>query len=178
MPTLQQEIEFSDLLKRNYQTINSICLRFCCGDAFYFDELRQECALAIWREFSNYGLDRFRGENTETAWIYQISYHTIATYLRNPDHREIRSIRDFFSLDQLNSGESQSSTIMSQALEDWTLFDELMEQLDNRERIMLDHYLSEDTYSTIARTQGITESNARKRMSRFLNKLKKLIPKK
>ena len=48
MPTVQQEREFSDLLKRNDQTINSICLRYCGGNAFYFDELRQECALELW----------------------------------------------------------------------------------------------------------------------------------
>lgn len=121
----QQEIEFSDLLNRNFQTINGICLRYCGGNAFYFDELRQECALAIWFEFSRYDLDRFRGDSAESTWIYQISYHAIIDYFRN----------------------------------------------------LLDHYLSDDSYSTIARTEGITESNARKRMSRLLNKLKMLIHK-
>ena len=79
MPTQQQEIEFGDLLNRNCQTINSICLRYCGGNAFYFDELRQECAVAIWAEFSRYGLDRFRGDSAESTWIYQISYHAVIT---------------------------------------------------------------------------------------------------
>lgn len=55
MPVQQQEIEFSNLLERHNQTIDSICIRYCGGDAFYFDELRQECAMAIWTEFSRYG---------------------------------------------------------------------------------------------------------------------------
>ena len=42
---------------------------------------------------------------------------------------------------------------------------------------MLDHYLNEDSYLTIARAEGITESNARKRMSRLISKLKMLIHK-
>ena len=32
MPTQQQEIEFGDLLNRNSQIINSICLRYCGGN--------------------------------------------------------------------------------------------------------------------------------------------------
>ena len=166
MPTQQQEIEFGDLLNRNSQTINSICLRYCGGNAFYFDELRQECAVAIWAEFSRYGLDRFRGDSTEATWIYQISYHAIVDYLRNPNHQEFLSVCDLYSLENLYGSE-----LLSQARDGWSLIDELTE------RNLLDHYLNDDSYSTIARTEGITESNARKRMSRLLNKLRMLIHK-
>ena len=172
MPTLQQEIEFSDLLKRNYQTINSICLRFCGGNTFYFDELRLECALAIWTEFSHYGLDRFRGDSAESTWIYQISYHAVIDYLRNPNHQEFQSVCDLYGLENLYGSE-----LMSQARDGWSLIDELSEQLDYKERNLLNHYLSDDSYSTISRTEGITESNARKRISRLLNKLRMLIHK-
>jgi RNA polymerase sigma factor (sigma-70 family) len=173
MPTQQQEIEFGELLERNNTTINSVCLRCCGGNAFYFDELRQECALALWREFSHHGLSRFRGDSTEATWIYQISYHAIVTYLRNPHHREFLSVCDLYGLEHLSASE-----LGSQARDDWNLLDELREHLDNKERNLLDHYLSGDSYSTIARTEGITESNARKRMSRLLNKLRMLITKK
>lgn len=168
MPTQQQEIEFSDLLNRNCQTINSICLRYCGGNAFYFDELRQECAVAIWAEFSRYGLDRFRGDSAESTWIYQISYHTVIDYLRNPHHQKFQTVCDPYSLKPLTDNPS---------CDDWNLFDEITAQLNLSERNLLDHYLSDDSYSTIARTEGITESNARKRMSRLLNKLKMLIHK-
>ena len=172
MPTQQQEIEFGDLLNRNSQTINSICLRYCGGNAFYFDELRQECAVAIWAEFSRYGLDRFRGDSTEATWIYQISYHAIVDYLRNPNHQEFLSVCDLYSLENLYGSE-----LLSQARDGWSLIDELTTQLKLSERNLLDHYLNDDSYSTIARTEGITESNARKRMSRLLNKLRMLIHK-
>lgn len=168
MPTQQQEIEFGDLLKRNNQTINRICLRYCEGNAFYFDELRQECAMAIWVEFSRYGLDRFRGDSAESTWIYQISYHAIVDYLRNPKHQEFQSVCDLYSLEHLAD---------SQSHDDWHLLDDLAAQLSHSERNMLDHCLNEDSYSTIARAEGITESNARKRMSRLLNKLKMLVHK-
>ncbi len=168
MPTQQQEIEFGDLLNRNSQTINSICLRYCGGNAFYFDELRQECAVAIWAEFSRYGLDRFHGDCAESTWIYQISYHAVIDYLRNPNHQEFQSVCDLYSLEYLTDNPSR---------DDWNLLDELTTQLKLSERNLLDHYLSDDSYSTIARTEGITENNARKRMSRLLNKLKMLIHK-
>lgn len=168
MPTQQQEIEFGDLLNRNCQTINSICLRYCGGNAFYFDELRQECAVAIWSEFSRYGLDRFRGDSAESTWIYQISYHAVIDYLRNPNHQEFQSVCDLYGLEYLTDNPSR---------DDWNLFDELTAQLNFSERNLLDHYLSDDSYNAIARTEGITESNARKRMSRLLNKLKMLIHK-
>lgn len=168
MPMQQQEIEFGDLLNRNCQIINSICLRYCGGNAFYFDELRQECAVAIWAEFSRYGLDRFRGDCAESTWIYQISYHAVIDYLRNPNHQEFQSVCDLYSLEYLTDNPSR---------DDWNLFDELTAQLNLSERNLLDHYLNDDSYSAIARTEGITESNARKRMSRLLNKLKMLIHK-
>lgn len=168
MPTQQQEIEFGDLLNRNSQTINSICLRYCGGNAFYFDELRQECAVAIWAEFSRYGLDRFRGDSAESTWIYQISYHAVIDYLRNPNHQEFQTVCGLYSLEYLTDNPS---------LNDWNLFDEITVQLNLNERNLLDHYLNDDSYSTIARTEGISESNARKRMSRLLNKLKMLIHK-
>lgn len=168
MSTQQQEIEFGDLLNRNSQTINSICLRYCGGNAFYFDELRQECAVAIWAEFSRYGLDRFRGDSAESTWIYQISYHAVIDYLRNPNHQEFQTVCDLYSLEYLTDNPS---------LNDWNLFDEITVQLNLNERNLLDHYLNDDSYSTIARTEGISESNARKRMSRLLNKLKMLIHK-
>lgn len=168
MPTQQQEIEFGDLLNRNSQIINSICLRYCGGNAFYFDELRQECAVAIWAEFSRYGLDRFRGDSAESTWIYQISYHAVIDYLRNPNHQEFQSVCDLYNLEHLTDNPFR---------DDWNLFDELTAQLNLSERNLLDHYLNDDSYSAIARTEGITESNARKRMSRLLNKLKMLIHK-
>lgn len=166
MATLQQEIEFSNLLNRNIQTINSICLRYCGGNAFYFDELRQECAMAIWAEVSRHSLDRFRGESTEATWIYQIAFHAVANYLRNPNHQEFLSRCDLSDMNGRPDSEMTNG---------WNLLDELSEHLDNRERKLLDHYLNDDSYSAIARVEGITESNARKRMSRLLNKLKMLV---
>jgi len=168
MPTQQQEKEFADLLSRNTATINSICLRYCDGNAFYFDELRQECALELWEEFRRYGLTRFRGESTESTWIHQISYHAVTHYLRNPNHSEFLSIDNMYDID--------NQAIDSRS-DDWNLIDELTEQLNNKERALLTHFLNDDSYYTIARTEGITESNARKRMSRLLNKLKMLIHK-
>lgn len=168
MPTSQQEIEFSELLERNCQAINSICLRYCGGSTFYFDELRQECTLAIWAEFSRHGLDRFRGNSAEATWIYQIAFHAVANYFRNPHHQELLSRSDLYDWHDRTDSDAPNN---------WSLLDELAEHLDNRERKLLDHYLNNDFYSTISRLEGITESNARKRMSRLLNKLKILINK-
>lgn len=168
MPTQQQEIEFIDLLCRNNTTINSICLRFCGGNAFYFDELRQECVLAIWAEFCRYGLGRFRGDSAESTWIYQISYHAAIHYLRNPKLQEFLTIQDAYNI---------VSPASTDDLEGWHLLDKLSEGLNYQERNMLDHYLNEDSYSTIADTEDITEATARKRMSRLMKKLKKLIHK-
>ena len=168
MPTAQQEIEFSNLLKRNNQTINSICLRFCGSNLFYFNELQYECAMAIWAEFSRYGLGRFRGDSAESTWIYQISYHAIINYFRNPKPHELQCNRNLYGIEHLADSQSRN---------DWNLIDELTEQLNNKERILLTHFLNDDSYYTIAQSEGITESTARKRMSRLLNKLKMLIHK-
>lgn len=167
MPTQQQEIEFGDLLNRNSQIINSICLRYCGGNAFYFDELRQECAVAIWSEFSRYGLDRFRGDSAESTWIYQISYHAVIDYLRKS--KEVR----FLSFDDL----SDTDLVTTDTQHDWQLFDELKEHLNHNEQTLLDYYINDEPCSTISHAEGITETAARKRMSRLINKLKMLVHK-
>jgi RNA polymerase sigma-70 factor (ECF subfamily) len=166
MPIQQQEIEFSELLKRHYPIINSICLRCCGQNVFYFEELRQECVLAIWEEYSRYGLSRFRGDSAESTWIYQIAYHAAVHYLRNPKRQELPTIADPYEIETLTGTE---------ASDDWHLLDELMERLNLRERNLLSHFLNDDSYSTIALAEGITEAGARKRMSRLLKKLKKMI---
>lgn len=166
MLTRQQEIEYNDLLNRNYPTINTICLRYCGGNDFYFDELRQECAMAIWAEFSRYCLTRLRDDSSESTWIYQISYHAIVHYLRNPKHTEFQSVCDPYDLDQNLDNDDRNGL---------HLLDDITERLSNRERTMLDHYLKEDSYSTIAKTEAITEANARQQMSRLIKKLKMLV---
>lgn len=172
MPAQQQEqkqiTEFSDLLKRNNQVINSICLRCCGGNAFYFDELRQECVVAIWAEYSRYGLNRFRGDSAESTWIYQIAYHAAIDYLRTPAHLECQTTFSQYSIEGLAT---------SNPHDDWSLIDELSEHLNEHERTLLDLYLRQESYSSIARSEGITEANARKRMSRLLKKLKAMVHK-
>ena len=167
MLTRQKEIEYNNLLNRNYTTINAICLRYCGGNTFYFDELRQECAMEIWAEFSRYGLARLRDDSSESTWIYQISYHAIAHYLRNNKHIEFPSVGEKYDIENFASNENH----------DCQLLDELTTQLNKRERNMLNHYLNDDSYSTIARVEGISPSNARKQMSRLLNKMKMLVHK-
>ncbi|MBP9991693.1 MAG: sigma-70 family RNA polymerase sigma factor [Bacteroidales bacterium] len=164
----QQEIAFNNLMVRNNATIVRLCMKYCGGNAFYFDELRQECTLAIWAEFKRYGLNRFRGDSAESTWINQISFNAIAVYYRNHKPQEYQSICGQFAPDYLTDSENR---------DDWKLLDDLFEQLNNRERVMFDHFLNEDSYATIAHIEGITEDNARKRMSRLLNKLKMLIHK-
>lgn len=168
MPISQQEIEFSDLLTRYYPLINSLCFRCCWGDAYYFDELRQECIIEIWTEFTKYGLARFNGDSTESTWIFKISCHAVIHYFRNSKHTAIQSISDTYSTELLAYDEGTN---------DWGLIDDLKEHLDKQECNLLEHYLNDNSYSTIARIEGITESNARKRMSRLLNKLRILIHK-
>ena len=165
MTPQRQEIEFSELIVRNNTTINSICLRFCGDNAFYFDELRQECVLALWEEFRRHGLGRFRGESSEATWIRQISYHAAVSYLRNPKHQDFCTIGDTYNTKSPDPEEGH---------DDWRLLDELREHLSGSECVMLDHYLDGTPYSTIASTENITEPTARKRMSRLLKKLKKI----
>ncbi|MBP5547744.1 MAG: sigma-70 family RNA polymerase sigma factor [Bacteroidales bacterium] len=180
MPTEQQEIEFVELLKRNNDTINRVCIRFCNDNPFYFEELRQECTLAIWTEYSRYGLSRFRGDSAESTWIYQISYHAAIHYLFNPKQKNFQSI-EYETQD--NSTHPTGATnlygteiiVNNEDNSDWNHLDELTEQLNSRERKLLEHYLNDHAYSTIAEMEGITEANVRKRMSRLLSKLKRLI---
>lgn len=166
MPTSKMEIEFCALLNRHNAIINNICHRCCKGDSFYYDELRQECIVELWAEYSRYKLDRFRGDSVESTWIYSICYHAIAHYFRNPRNAKIH----FFC------NENELATLLNtEVSDDWCLLDELTQQLLPHERSILNLYLDDESYATIARKENITENTARKRMSRLIERLKKIV---
>ena len=166
MSTQKHEFDFINLLNRNSKAIIAVCSRFSDGNDFFFDELHQECLIAIWDELSRYGNSRFRQDSTESTWVHGICYHAAVHYICNPEHQELDAIRNMN--EKITDGKG---------LDDWQLMDELKEQLSNHERIMLDYYLNGDTYGTMANVEGISEAGARKRMSRLFDKLRKIIQK-
>lgn len=99
--------------------------------------------------------------------LYQISYHAIIDYLRKS--KEVR----FLSFDDL----SDTDLVTTDTQHDWQLFDKLKEHLNHNEQTLLDYYINDEPYSTISHAEGITETAARKRMSRLINKLKMLVHK-
>lgn len=166
MSEQKHEMEFKNLLNRNSRVIKTVCLRFSDGNDFFFDELHQECVLAIWQEFSKFGFQRFRCDSAESTWIRGICYHAAMHYICDPKHQELYTLIDM-------------TVVVEDGVErdDWPLIDEIKEQINNQERDMLDHYLDEDTYSAMASAEGISEAGVRKRMSRLLNKLRILFNK-
>lgn len=157
-----QEIEFEKLLLRNNPVICKVCWQYCGGSDFCFEELRSLCVIELWHEFGH-----FRGESKESTWVYQISLHVALRYIRNPHNSGLPPLTGLHEARQFVAGNDGQKAIF--------LLEELSGLLTDEERHLFDSYLGRNTYSEIATRDGITETTARKRMSRLLKKLKMLI---
>lgn len=160
----QRQVEFENLLLRNNAIICKICWMYCDGCGFYFDELRQECAAALWKEFCRH--NRFRQDSSESTWVYQIVSHAAISYMRSRKHKQLPPIDKEHEWNLLANAADPDGTL---------LFNELIGQLDVCEKKMMSYYLDNRSYNDIAQQECITEDNARQRMSRLLKKLKRLL---
>ncbi len=159
----QQEIEFQELINRNRVAVNKVCLLFSKGDKACFQDMRQEVYCRLWDEFRRYGLSRFRHECAESTWIYQFAVHVLCNYRRKQDKCPRLESFDTHEIKSIPVKEAQ-----------FTLLDEMIDQLGARNRRYVMYYLEGLTYNEIAESEHITVPLARLQMSRLIKKLKQM----
>lgn len=159
----QQEIEFQELINRNRGAVNKVCLLFSKGDKACFQDMRQEVYCRLWDEFRRYGLSRFRHECAESTWIFQFAVHVLCNYCRKQDKNPAFVPFDTHETKAIAARDDQ-----------FTLLDEMLERLGDRDRRYVMYYLEGLTYNEIAESEHITVPLARLQMSRLIKKLKQM----
>lgn len=159
----QLEQLFVKQLRDNQNIIHKIC-KLYTSDSDAHKDLFQEITIQLWKAFP-----KFRGDSKFSTWAYRVALNTAITLYR----KNTRSIQTsdyekhsyFISQEDYNPEEEEQLMRMYQAVH----------QLNDIEKALVFMYLEDKDYTEISETLGISEVNARVKMNRIKNKLKKIL---
>lgn len=161
MSSNEQE-EFLAILKENQRIITKYCLMYTT-DVMPFDDLYQETIYNLWKSFKT-----FKGNCKVSTWVYRVTINTCITYVRlkykrggtYTDLGKAVNIPDDITIDDNISSLYQMISQLS---------------LIDRSIVML--WLDGKSYSEIADTLGMTETNVGSRLNRAKEKIKQMFNK-
>lgn len=162
---MQTELEhiFVKKLEKNQNIVHKICT-FYTNNPNDHKDLFQEITIQLWRAYPS-----FRGDSKFSTWMYRVALNTAITLYRK-SKRSIKA-QDYDKISFKIEYEEYDPTADKQV----KLLYEAVKQLNSIDKALVFLYLEEKTYEEIADTLGITNVNARVRMSRIKDKLKRIV---
>lgn len=128
------------------------------------DDLFQEIICQLWKVY-----DSFRGESQFSTWMYRVAVNTAIAYFKKEQKRPQRyAIPD-------NIGEPDSDSAIKELQIDH--FYKALQTLDKIEKALVFYHLEGYSHAEIGKNIGISEGNARVKLSRAKTKLKDIIEK-
>ena len=159
----QLEKNFLNDFEKNQNIVHKIC-RIYTSNQDEHNDLFQEITIQIWKNYS-----KFRGESKFSTWMYRVSLNT-AIPLYRKSSRKIKT-QDFsevsFKIKSVDYDDTKDEQLKA-------LYSGIRE-LNDIEKALIFLYLEDKPYKEIAKTLGITEVNARVKMNRTKEKLKKIL---
>jgi RNA polymerase sigma-70 factor, ECF subfamily len=157
------EPSFLALIKEHQRIIHKVC-RMYADDADDRQDLFQEVVLQLWRAFPS-----FRGDAKITTWLYRVALNVAISDLRKKKARPEPDKLD----EQFNQLKDDSAHAFHD--ENVQLLYKAIDQLSQVEKALVMLYLEEHSYDEIAEIMGITANNARVKMHRLQEKLRKIM---
>ena len=157
------EHRFVKLLEANQNIVHKIC-RLYTNDKDAHDDLFQEITIQLWRAFP-----KFRGDSKFSTWMYRVALNTAITLYRK-SKRQIDT-QDFESLSFKIKSEEYDDTTEQQL----KLMYDAVKKLNDIDKALVFLYLEDKSYREISLTLGISEVNARVKMNRAKDKLRKIL---
>ena len=162
---MQKELEkkFLNDFEKNQNIVHKIC-RIYTTNQDQHNDLFQEITIQIWKNYS-----KFRGESKFSTWMYRVSLNTAITLYRKSSRR-IKT-QDFsevsFKIKSIDYDDTKDQQLRA-------LYGGIRE-LNDIEKALIFLYLEDKPYKEIAKTLGISEVNARVKMNRSKEKLRKIL---
>ena len=159
----QLEKNFLNDFEKNQNIVHKIC-RIYTTNQDQHNDLFQEITIQIWKNYS-----KFRGESKFSTWMYRVSLNTAITLYRKSSRR-IKT-QDFsevsFKIKSIDYDDTKDQQLRA-------LYGGIRE-LNDIETALIFLYLEDKPYKEIAKTLGISEVNARVKMNRSKEKLRKIL---
>lgn len=159
-----KETEFTRLIEENQGIVHKVC-RIYTDSKEAHEDLFQEIVLQLWKSF-----DSFKGDAKFSTWMYRVGLNTAITLIRKKN-RTISTT----SIDRETYFDVKATEIDEEQEEKLRLLYAAIKQLNDVERALVLLYLEDLPYKEISNTLGISEVNARVKMSRAKDKLRDLM---
>ncbi|OAB78862.1 RNA polymerase sigma factor [Cochleicola gelatinilyticus] len=157
------EHSFVTQLEANQNIVHKIC-RLYTNSRDAHNDLFQEITIQLWRAFP-----KFRGDAKFSTWMYRVALNTAITLYRK-SKRQIQT-QDYEKISFKISSEDYDDTIEEQL----KLMYSAVKDLNDIDKALVFLYLEDKNYREISETLGITEVNARVKMNRIKEKLRKVL---
>tara|TARA_R110002073_G_scaffold8207_1_gene45675 strand:+ start:111377 stop:111871 length:495 start_codon:yes stop_codon:yes gene_type:complete len=162
---LQTELEKNFLLdfEANQNIAHKVC-RLYTPNQDAHNDLFQEIAIQLWKNYA-----KFRGDSKFSTWMYRVALNTaISLYRKSTRTIKTQDISDVSF--KIQSSEYDNTEELQLA----ALYNAIR-SMNDIDKALIFLYLEDKPYKEIAETLGITEVNARVKMNRAKDKLKKIL---
>lgn len=157
MDNLQNEQDFSRIVREHKSTIYTVCYMFS-KDEDEVNDLFQEVLINLWK-----GLQNFRGESDVRTWLYRISLNTCISCDRKK--RKRKTIPLTMNINPFTDSDDDSRQIQQ--------LNRRISQLGPFDRAIILLWLENMSYEEIGEIVGISTKNVSVRLFRIKEKLKK-----
>lgn len=159
----KSESEFIALLDRHQNIIHKICRLYTSNEVEH-EDLFQEISIQLWRSYT-----RFEGKSKFSTWMYRVGLNTAITLYRKEKKRlNTQPLNDQITLlqqEEYNPSADEQLQWLYDKINHFTEIDKALVLL----------YLENKRYDEIAETLGISAGNARVKMNRIKERLKKML---
>ena len=157
------EAKFLLDFETNQNIVHKICSIYTTNlDAH--NDLFQEITIQVWKNYS-----KFRGDSKFSTWMYRVALNTAISLYRKSTRTVIT--QDFTDVSYKIKTVEYDDT---EELQLKALY-KAIHQLNDIDKALIFLYLENKNYKEISETLGITEVNARVKMTRAKEKLKKVL---
>ena len=147
----------------NQNIVHKVC-RIYTTNQDQHNDLFQEIAIQLWKNYA-----KFRGEAKFSTWMYRVALNTAISLYRKST-RTVKT-QDFSDVSFKIASNDYDDTQDQQL----TALYNAIRNLNDIDKALIFLYLEDKPYKEIAIALGISEVNARVKMNRAKDKLKKIL---
>ncbi len=155
---LNEQNDFLSIINENQKIISRYCLMYT-NELMTFEDLYQETIYNLWKSYQS-----FKGNCKSSTWVYRVTINTCITYIRLKYKRghHLELIKAINVPEEI-AADNHKSELYS-----------MISRLSMIDRSIIMLWLDEKSYSEIAETLGISETNVGSRLNRAKGKLKQM----
>lgn len=162
---MEKELEnkFLSEFESNQNIVHKVCRIYTTNQDAHND-LFQEITIQLWKNYS-----KFRGDAKFSTWMYRVALNTaISLYRKSTRSINTQDFSDYafkIKAEEYDDTEEQQLKALYKAIH----------KLNDIDKALIFLYLEDKPYKEISDTLGISEVNARVKMNRAKDKLKKIL---